>query len=304
MPQLESSRRGSAPGTGPHGTGRPRPQVLPPCTQAPPQRLHRAGLGCSTASWGSRESHPDTGSSPSPSWVLWVWMVHVCMGARPAQGTQRTPPSSPAGAKPGVPSPALSPRHRVSRSLRAGSAVCWAQNPMAGDRQVSSAWKGQACGPAHGSPKQREPHAQMRPRVTACLSPQASLVGAGAAAQPWRGRRSSHPRRSGTQPMPGSGSRAQGPASHSAEWGPLSVAAWGWATYRPRSQASVLEGVWSSRWGRGAAPSPGWCQGGGHPDSDIPFSLQADVEPIVTVGVSEVVPRVLAGEAQNLCARS
>ena len=82
------------------------------------------------------------------------------------------------------------------------------------------------------------------------------------------------------------------------------MAAWGWAVYRPRSQASVLGAVRSSRWGRRAAPSPGWCQGGGHPDSDVPFSLQADVEPIVTVGVSEVVPRVLAGEAQNLCARS
>lgn len=169
MPQLESSRRGSAPGAGPHGAGRPRPQVLPPCTQAPPQRLHRAGLGSPTASWGSRESHPDTGGSLSPSWVLWVWMVCVCMGTHQAHGTQRTPPSSPAGAKPGVPSPALSPRRRVSRSLRAESPICWARNPMAGDRQVSSAWKGRACGPAHGSPKQREPHAQLRPRVTACL---------------------------------------------------------------------------------------------------------------------------------------
>lgn len=34
------------------------------------------------------------------------------------------------------------------------------------------------------------------------------------------------------------------------------------------------------------------------------FPLQADTEPVVPVGSSEVVPRVLSGEPQNLCACS
>lgn len=42
----------------------------------------------------------------------------------------------------------------------------------------------------------------------------------------------------------------------------------------------------------------------GTPTQTFPFPLQADLEPLVTVGASEVVPRVLSGESQNLCACS
>lgn len=50
-----------------------------------------------------------------------------------------------------------------------------------------------------------------------------------------------------------------------------------------------------------AGPSGQGCAEHGHPDSDTPLPSQAHAEPPVTSGASEVVPRVLSGEPQNLC---
>ncbi|XP_023381218.1 traB domain-containing protein isoform X1 [Pteropus vampyrus] len=53
----------------------------------------------------------------------------------------------------------------------------------------------------------------------------------------------------------------------------------------------------------GATTQPcrdGGCLECGHPDSDTPLPSQAHAEPPVTSGASEVVPRVLSGEPQNL----
>ncbi|KAK2500311.1 hypothetical protein MC885_015508 [Smutsia gigantea] len=48
-------------------------------------------------------------------------------------------------------------------------------------------------------------------------------------------------------------------------------------------------------------PEPGQAMGKvGVPTQALPSPLQADVEPVLTSGASEVVPRVLSGEPQSL----
>lgn len=58
-------------------------------------------------------------------------------------------------------------------------------------------------------------------------------------------------------------------------------------------------------WGQAGSLSQGRPWGKvGTPTQALPSPLQADVEPILTSGASEVVPRVLSREPQSLCACS
>lgn len=65
-----------------------------------------------------------------------------------------------------------------------------------------------------------------------------------------------------------------------------------------------LHESWAGLSGQVGALSLGRPGEGGHLTQTLSSPLQADTEPVVMSGASDVVPRVLSGEPQNLCASS
>lgn len=115
--------------------------------------------------------------------------------------------------------------------------------------------------------------------------------------QPWRGRRSSRPARSEAGWARGMGAGSPGlPGSHRL----LCPEAPHRFSHRVADQLRATPGAIGSVSGAHGLRSPR--PGAAQPQCLLP--LQADTEPVVTSGASEVVPRVLPGDPQNLCACS